>query len=172
MMMLWMFGCWNRDPDLVEIAVPRTDLAPGHVISAEDLYPLSTAAELLGRDTVLRSTDLVGRSVVARLLRSEPVRAERLDAAPSATWTARTRLVSDADDVALDVVVTTRDIEAGQVITEGDVQTIRARIPYIPEHVFLWERRVVGQTACDRMLADEVVRVERLIDPVTSACVH
>lgn len=64
--------------EVVEVPVLAQTLGRGTVVAAEDLVVLAIASEYLAPTVVRDRKDLVGRTLGARVLAGEPVRAERL----------------------------------------------------------------------------------------------
>lgn len=63
------------------------------------------------------------------------------------------------------VAAAARDLYPGLPIAEGDLYAIQMRPEYLPDGVFLDPEYVVGRIPRERVLANELVRGERLSDP-------
>lgn len=63
------------------------------------------------------------------------------------------------------VMVASRDLYQGVTITEEDLYAVQIPPRFLPERVFLTPEHVVGRTPRERILANELVRSDRLADP-------
>src|SRR5688572_10386089 len=63
------------------------------------------------------------------------------------------------------VIVAARDLYQGVTITEEDLYAVQIPPRFLPEGVFLSPEHVVGRIPRERVLANDLVRSERLADP-------
>jgi pilus assembly protein CpaB len=66
------------------------------------------------------------------------------------------------------VAVAARDLYPGVAIDEADLYAVQMQPQYVPEGAFLDPEYVVGRIARERVLANEVVRGERLADATSN----
>jgi Flp pilus assembly protein CpaB len=176
-------------PGLVELPVPTRDIAPGQPIELDDLLWLAFPQDYVPEKGVITSAEpIVGRVPTELLLKSEFIRAERLAAAPlgqplpadaqpnlSITFSPLQQGVKQAlrdlsgePQPTLDtvmVIVAARDLPMGHLIEEEDLYAVQIEPRYLSEGVFLSPVHVVGRNVCQRIVANEFVRAERLWDP-------
>jgi flagella basal body P-ring formation protein FlgA len=183
-MLAWMLACAPQPGEVepsgsedtvryVRVAVPRHEIAAGAVITADDLEEVELE-DYLPETAVRDPARIVGRTATARLLWSEPVREERLGPAPTEPPPEPRdaepvrRPLADAD--AAFVMASARALPAGRPIAQDDLYAVRLDRRDLSEGVFLSLEHVVGRTPCEDVLAVEVVRAERLVDPATGRC--
>ena len=70
------------------------------------------------------------------------------------------------------VVVAARDLHQGVVVEEGDLYAVQIPPRYLPEGVFLSPEHVVGRIPKERILANELVRGDRLASPEAGLGLH
>jgi Flp pilus assembly protein CpaB len=160
-------------PGQIWVPTARVEIQPGTPISLGDVEWVSLPDEFVAAPVVRRDRDLARQEAIQRLLPGEFIRRERLGPAsaptPTGLSTFRPAVAADVMDV-VRMVVFAHDLPAGRAILPADLYAISIPPAYLPENAFLDAARVVGQATCEPVLANELVRLERLRDPATGGC--
>jgi Flp pilus assembly protein CpaB len=140
----------------------------GATLRREDLHWIWFPAAFVTDDALDATASAVGRVASERLLANEPLRADRLaatpagEALPKVEWPKPPASPSTPPPKPVMAIVAAKPLSAGARIADADLYALEIQPSWLPDGVFLSPEHVVGRTVCQRVLANEIVRAERL----------
>lgn len=154
-------------PPSVRLPIPSRDLLPGEVVTADALQWLELPADYAPMQALREDDPVIGRVVTERLLRHELIRPARLAPTPAGAPLAYQEppldLTPPSNDTVM-VIVAGRELPPGTAMTEADLYAVQIQPRYLPEGVFLSPEHLLGRPVCERILQNEFIRAERLVD--------
>lgn len=158
---------------MVWVATVRDIVEPGVRLTEADVTWRALPRDFSPDANIGEADRLIGAKVVDRLLPGEPIRRERLlpggRVSSGRIWRAAPAPISPDEDTVYGIIAS-RQLGPGVVIAEEDLYAVAFPPRFLTEGVYLTPEHVVGMTTCATVLANELVRRERLTDPRTGRC--